>query len=116
APMAVRGDAAATLAPVATAATAAATADGVGQSAGDPAWLAGLAPGAPAPCSGPPVRAGAPGRRLRRGEPMVWDTLTREFEAQLIRSALEMTRGRRIEAALKLGIGREKLNPNSPGS
>ena len=46
---------------------------------------------------------------LRSGEPMVWDTLTREFEAQLIRCALEMTRGRRIEAALKLGIGRNTI-------
>jgi two-component system nitrogen regulation response regulator GlnG len=40
---------------------------------------------------------------------MVWDTLTREFEAQLIRSALELTRGRRIEAAHKLGIGRNTI-------
>jgi two-component system nitrogen regulation response regulator GlnG len=46
---------------------------------------------------------------LSAGEPMVWDTLTREFEAQLIRSALETTRGRRIEAALKLGIGRNTI-------
>ena len=94
APMAVRGDAAATLAPVATAATAA-PADGVGASAGAPAWLDGLE-----------QRARA---LLQSGEPMVWDTLTREFEAQLIRSALEMTRGRRIEAAHKLGIGRNTI-------
>ena len=46
---------------------------------------------------------------LQAGEPMVWDTLTREFEAQLIRAALETTRGRRIEAALKLGIGRNTI-------
>src|SRR6185369_11574472 len=46
---------------------------------------------------------------LSAGEPMVWDTLTREFEAQLIRSALATTRGRRIEAALKLGIGRNTI-------
>jgi len=46
---------------------------------------------------------------LSAGEPMVWETLTREFEAQLIRSALETTRGRRIEAALKLGIGRNTI-------
>ena len=46
---------------------------------------------------------------LLAGEPMVWDTLTREFEAQLIRSALATTRGRRIEAALKLGIGRNTI-------
>jgi len=46
---------------------------------------------------------------LRSGQPMVWETLTREFEAQLIRSALELTRGRRIEAAHKLGIGRNTI-------
>jgi len=46
---------------------------------------------------------------LRAGEPMVWDTLTRRFEAQLIHTALEITRGRRIEAAQKLGIGRNTI-------
>ena len=46
---------------------------------------------------------------LRAGEPMVWDTLTRRFEAQLILTALEITRGRRIEAAQKLGIGRNTI-------
>ena len=46
---------------------------------------------------------------LHSGQPMVWDALTREFEAQLIRSALELTRGRRIEAAQKLGIGRNTI-------
>ena len=46
---------------------------------------------------------------LRAGEPMVWETLTRRFEAQLIHTALELTRGRRIEAAQKLGIGRNTI-------
>ena len=46
---------------------------------------------------------------LRNGQPMVWDALTRQFEAQLIRTALEATRGRRIEAAHKLGIGRNTI-------
>ncbi len=46
---------------------------------------------------------------LRAGQPMVWDTLTKKFEAQLIRTALEATRGRRIEAAHKLGIGRNTI-------
>ena len=46
---------------------------------------------------------------LRSGQPMVWDALTRKFEAQLIRTALEATRGRRIEAAHKLGIGRNTI-------
>ena len=46
---------------------------------------------------------------LEAGEPMVWETLTRKFEAQLIHTALEITRGRRIEAAQKLGIGRNTI-------
>jgi len=46
---------------------------------------------------------------LRSGQPMVWDALTKKFEAQLIRTALENTRGRRIEAAHKLGIGRNTI-------
>ena len=47
--------------------------------------------------------------RLQAGEPEVWEALTRKFEAQLIHTALEITRGRRIEAALKLGIGRNTI-------
>jgi two-component system, NtrC family, nitrogen regulation response regulator GlnG len=46
---------------------------------------------------------------LQSGQPEVWDTLTRKFEAQLIHTALEITRGRRIEAAQKLGIGRNTI-------
>ena len=46
---------------------------------------------------------------LQSGVPEVWDTLTHKFEAQLIHTALEITRGRRIEAAQKLGIGRNTI-------
>jgi len=46
---------------------------------------------------------------LLSGEPQVWDVLTRKFEAQLIHTALDLTRGRRIEAAQKLGIGRNTI-------
>ncbi len=46
---------------------------------------------------------------LSRGEPAVWETLTRRFEAQLIEAALDTTRGRRIEAAQRLGIGRNTI-------
>jgi two-component system nitrogen regulation response regulator GlnG len=46
---------------------------------------------------------------LQAGVPDVWDALTRKFEAQLIHTALEITRGRRIEAAQKLGIGRNTI-------
>ena len=46
---------------------------------------------------------------LQSGDSQVWDTLTHKFEAQLIRTALDITRGRRIEAAQKLGIGRNTI-------
>ncbi len=46
---------------------------------------------------------------LLSGVPGVWDMLTRQFEAQLIHAALDVTRGRRIEAAQKLGIGRNTI-------
>ncbi|HSV70268.1 MAG TPA: nitrogen regulation protein NR(I) [Methylibium sp.] len=46
---------------------------------------------------------------LDAGVPDVWDALTRKFEAQLIHTALDITRGRRIEAAHKLGIGRNTI-------
>ena len=48
-------------------------------------------------------------RLLESGDPEVWDTLTRQFEGQLIHTALGITRGRRIEAAHKLGIGRNTI-------
>ncbi len=48
-------------------------------------------------------------RLLNAGEPEVWDALTRRFEASLILTALDVTRGRRIEAAQKLGIGRNTI-------
>lgn len=60
-----------------------------------PAWLVGLQADARA--------------RLDAGEADVWDALTRRFESQLIRTALDVTRGRRIEAAQKLGIGRNTI-------
>jgi two-component system nitrogen regulation response regulator GlnG len=48
-------------------------------------------------------------RLLDAGSPEVWDLLTRQFEGRLIRTALALTRGRRIEAAQKLGIGRNTI-------
>jgi two-component system nitrogen regulation response regulator GlnG len=39
-----------------------------------------------------------------------WDELTHKFEARLIQTALEITRGRRIEAAQRLGIGRNTIS------
>jgi two-component system, NtrC family, nitrogen regulation response regulator GlnG len=46
---------------------------------------------------------------LEAGSPEVWDALMHKFEARLIHTALDVTRGRRIEAALKLGIGRNTI-------
>ena len=46
---------------------------------------------------------------LASGRLDVWDELTRRFERKLILTALEATRGRRIEAAHKLGIGRNTI-------
>ena len=46
---------------------------------------------------------------LQSGRNDVWDVLTRRFESRLIQAALFTTRGRRIEAAQKLGIGRNTI-------
>ena len=46
---------------------------------------------------------------LEAGRVDVWDVLTRRFETKLIQTALANTRGRRIEAAHKLGIGRNTI-------
>ena len=48
-------------------------------------------------------------RLLANGSTDVWDQLTRQFEGKLILTALDITRGRRIEAAQKLGIGRNTI-------
>jgi two-component system nitrogen regulation response regulator GlnG len=46
---------------------------------------------------------------LAAGRTDVWDVLSRRFESRLILTALGSTRGRRIEAAQKLGIGRNTI-------
>ena len=46
---------------------------------------------------------------LATGRSDVWEVLTRRFESKLIQTALLNTRGRRIEAAQKLGIGRNTI-------
>jgi len=46
---------------------------------------------------------------LADGHHDVWDILTRRFESRMIASALVFTKGRRIEAANKLGIGRNTI-------
>jgi len=85
-----------------------------------PAVAAGVQLGAaPAPVAAPANTSAGEGwladmaadarARLLAGEPDVWDALTKRFEAQLILTALDITRGRRIEAAQKLGIGRNTI-------
>src|SRR3990167_7561698 len=46
---------------------------------------------------------------LEAGRTDVWDVLKHRFETCLIQTALANTRGRRIEAAQKLGIGRNTI-------
>ena len=46
---------------------------------------------------------------LVSGRNDVWDVLIRRFESRLIQTALASTNGRRIEAAHKLGIGRNTI-------
>ena len=46
---------------------------------------------------------------LTAGRSDVWEVLTRRFESRLIQAALANTHGRRIEAAHKLGIGRNTI-------
>jgi two-component system nitrogen regulation response regulator GlnG len=48
-------------------------------------------------------------RRLGAGERDLMDQLARQFEAAVIGTALRHTHGRRIEAAAKLGVGRNTI-------
>ena len=48
-------------------------------------------------------------RMLRENAPDVMDELARRFEAAIIREALDFTRGRKVEAAERLGIGRNTI-------
>jgi two-component system nitrogen regulation response regulator GlnG len=70
-------------------------------------WAAVAEPAAPADWLGDLEREAR--RRLEASEPDVWEALSRQFEGRLIHAALEVTRGRRIEAAMKLGIGRNTI-------
>ena len=54
-------------------------------------------------------RARAAAGLLSQGGEQVMDQLTRQFEATVIRMALRHTGGRRIEAAHRLGIGRNTI-------
>ncbi|MCA3179369.1 MAG: nitrogen regulation protein NR(I) [Burkholderiaceae bacterium] len=127
----VRGDAHAELARPVPAPSGAATSFGAPPSFGsvDPGYggaRAGAMPGGGAvPAAPPPPRPGwaslleaevaqiLAAQSARGGEPQsasdVMEQLTRTFESTIIKTALRHTRGRRIDAALRLGIGRNTI-------
>ena len=47
--------------------------------------------------------------RLSQSEGEIWSTLADQFERTLLQSALEVCRGRRVEAASRLGMGRNTI-------
>ncbi|MNT14226.1 Nitrogen regulation protein NR(I) [compost metagenome] len=53
--------------------------------------------------------AGEARAMLEAGQPEVMDVLTRRFEKAVLEAALGVTRGRRVEAATRLGIGRNTI-------
>ncbi|MBJ9964448.1 nitrogen regulation protein NR(I) [Burkholderia seminalis] len=101
-----------------------ATGDGADAPGGAPAVppALGAAPAASAPVAAAPngsVPNGYPlwehglrtevARLLRENSADVMDELARRFEAAVIREALDFTRGRKVEAAERLGIGRNTI-------
>jgi two-component system nitrogen regulation response regulator GlnG len=48
-------------------------------------------------------------KMLQDGETGVYDVLCSKFEKAVLQAALEVTRGRRVEAAQRLGIGRNTI-------
>jgi len=48
-------------------------------------------------------------KMLQDGDQSVFDALTSRFEKAVLQAALEVTRGRRVEAAQRLGIGRNTI-------
>ena len=86
--------------------------------AGHDAAMAGQAANGPGMGAGAPDAGAVPWEQalgaeamemLVSGKPEVWDLLTRRFESRMIEAALLVTKGRRIEAAQKLGIGRNTI-------
>lgn len=73
-----------------------------------PAALAGVATGLPVSIWESGLRAEV-ARMLREKTVDVMDELARRFEAAVIREALDFTRGRKVEAAERLGIGRNTI-------
>jgi two-component system nitrogen regulation response regulator GlnG len=73
-----------------------------------PAALAGVPTGVPVSIWESGLRAEV-ARMLRENNADVMDELARRFEAAVIREALDFTRGRKVEAAERLGIGRNTI-------
>ena len=48
-------------------------------------------------------------KMLQDGDKEVYDALCSRFEKAVLQAALEVTRGRRVEAAQRLGIGRNTI-------
>jgi len=48
-------------------------------------------------------------KMLQDGDTEVYDALCSRFEKAVLQAALEVTRGRRVEAAQRLGIGRNTI-------
>ncbi|KAA0179949.1 nitrogen regulation protein NR(I) [Cupriavidus gilardii] len=74
--------------------------------------MAGLAGSASAAAPAPgweTLLAGEARAMLEAGQPEVMDALTRRFEKAVLEAALGVTRGRRVEAATRLGIGRNTI-------
>ncbi|CAB3765142.1 chemotaxis protein CheY [Burkholderia sp. MSh2] len=108
-------------APVVATADAADAHGGAGEAAHTPPAI-GMAPAASTPVAAAP-NGGAPAgyplwehglrtevaRLLRENSADVMDELARRFEAAVIREALDFTRGRKVEAAERLGIGRNTI-------
>ncbi|MCY1256224.1 DNA-binding transcriptional regulator NtrC [compost metagenome] len=73
-----------------------------------PASVATVVP-APASAGWEGLLAGEARAMLEAGQPEVMDVLTRRFEKAVLEAALGVTRGRRVEAATRLGIGRNTI-------
>ncbi|MHA6831486.1 nitrogen regulation protein NR(I) [Ralstonia pseudosolanacearum] len=71
--------------------------------------VAGAAAGASAVSGWERALAGEARALLEAGQPDVMDALTRRFERAILEAALGVTRGRRVEAATRLGIGRNTI-------
>ncbi|AMP37893.1 MULTISPECIES: nitrogen regulation protein NR(I) [Ralstonia solanacearum species complex] len=70
---------------------------------------AGVAAGASVMSGWERALAGEAKAMLEAGQPDVMDALTRRFERAILEAALGVTRGRRVEAATRLGIGRNTI-------